>query len=91
MRSLVVAALLALVAPATAVAGPQAQPEPIPRPGEIVSSSNMTQLANLPKQAPFDGVNSFGTDIAFQRNLAYVGNYDGFVVYDVRTPGGRPS
>ena len=86
MRSLVVAALLALVAPATAVAGPQAQPDPIPAPGEIVSSSNMTQLANVPKQAPFDGVNSFGTDIAFQRNLAYVGNYDGFVVYDVRNP-----
>ena len=89
-RALLIAAALALIAPATAVARPPAPPGGVPAPGEIVSSRNMQLLANLPKQAPFAGVNSLGTDMAFQGNLAYVGNYDGFVVYDIRNPR-RPS
>ncbi len=85
-RSLLVAAALALIAPATAVAQPAPPPSGIPAPGQVVSSRNMQLIANIPKQAPFSGANSFGTDVAFQGNLAYVGNYDGFVIYDVRNP-----
>jgi hypothetical protein len=85
-RALLIAAALALIAPATAVAQPPAPPGGIPAPGQVVSSPNMQLLANLPKQAPFAGVNSYGTDMAFQGDLAYVGNYDGFVVYDIKDP-----
>ncbi|MFI9639732.1 LVIVD repeat-containing protein [Micromonospora sp. NPDC051925] len=54
---------------------------------EISSSPNLRQVANLPKQAPFDTTSAFGTDMAFQGRYAFVGNYNGFVVYDI----GRPS
>ncbi|GAB3297098.1 LVIVD repeat-containing protein [Parasphingorhabdus pacifica] len=53
---------------------------------EVVHSDNIKQLANLPKQAPFDNVDAYGTDIAFKGDHAYVGNYDGFVVYDIKNP-----
>ncbi|MBO4165203.1 LVIVD repeat-containing protein [Micromonospora antibiotica] len=54
---------------------------------EVSSSPNLRQVANLPKQAPFDTTSAFGTDMAFQGRYAFVGNYNGFVVYDI----GRPS
>ncbi|MBM0258059.1 LVIVD repeat-containing protein [Micromonospora sp. 4G55] len=54
---------------------------------EVSSSPNLRQIANLPKQAPFDAPNAFGTDMAFQGRYAFVGNYNGFVIYDI----GRPS
>lgn len=63
-----------------------APPAGIPAVDQIVSSPNVRQVANLPKQAPFTTPGSFGTDIAFQKDLVYVGNDDGFVVYDVRNP-----
>ncbi|MFR9727616.1 LVIVD repeat-containing protein [Saccharopolyspora sp. MS10] len=55
-------------------------------PGEPEHSPNIEHLANLPKQAPFDNLDAFGTDIAFQGDHAFVGNYDGVVVYDISTP-----
>ncbi|WFE65640.1 hypothetical protein [Micromonospora sp. WMMD714] len=53
---------------------------------EISSSPNLRQVANLPKQAPFDTTGAFGTDMAFQGRYAFVGNYNGFVVYDIGRP-----
>ncbi|QOC92482.1 LVIVD repeat-containing protein [Micromonospora craniellae] len=53
---------------------------------EISHSPNLRQIANLPKQAPFDTTAALGTDIAFQGKYAFVGNYDGFVIYDVARP-----
>jgi hypothetical protein len=50
---------------------------------EISRSRNMVPVAHLDKQAP---LNSTQTDIAFQDNYAFVGNYDGFVIYDIRNP-----
>ena len=50
---------------------------------EIGLSKNVQFLSNTPHAAPVD---DFGTDIAFSGNKAFVGNYDGFVVYDVSTP-----
>ncbi|MCG5218148.1 hypothetical protein [Streptosporangium sp. KLBMP 9127] len=43
-------------------------------------------MTNVPAQAPFDGPESWGTDLAFQGKYAYVGNFDGFTVYDITDP-----
>lgn len=51
---------------------------------EISSSPNVRQIANLPQQAPFD--TSLGTDMAFQGPYAFVGHYNGFVIYDISRP-----
>nr|WP_187352175.1 hypothetical protein [Allosaccharopolyspora coralli] len=53
---------------------------------EVSHSDNIEHLANLPKQPPFNNVGAYGTDIAFQGKHAFVGNYDGFVVYDINKP-----
>ncbi|GAA2773081.1 hypothetical protein GCM10010470_00830 [Saccharopolyspora taberi] len=53
---------------------------------EVTKSENIEHAANLPKQAPFDNLDAFGTDIAFKGNYAFVGNYDGLVVYDISNP-----
>ncbi|WP_431879867.1 LVIVD repeat-containing protein [Micromonospora marina] len=82
--------------PSSAQEIPRAQAAPatvdsaVPGVDEISSSPNLRQVANLPKQAPFDTSAAFGTDIAFQGRYAFVGNYDGFVVYDVARPS-RPT
>ncbi|RLP97673.1 hypothetical protein EAD96_29640 [Micromonospora sp. BL1] len=82
--------------PSSAQEIPRAQAAPatvdnvVPGVDEISSSPNLRQVANLPKQAPFDTSAALGTDIAFQGRYAFVGNYDGFVVYDVSRPN-RPT
>ncbi|MGL4744685.1 MAG: hypothetical protein ACRCXL_09920, partial [Dermatophilaceae bacterium] len=53
-------------------------------PDQIGRSANIAALSNTPHLGPFVG--QFGTDIAFQGNRAYVGNYQGFVIYDIRNP-----
>jgi hypothetical protein len=67
----------------------EGQAEPVngvPAVDQISRSRNVRHLANLPKQAPFNTEASFGTDIAFTDDHAVVGNYDGFVIYDVHDP-----
>ncbi|GGM07232.1 hypothetical protein GCM10012279_26530 [Micromonospora yangpuensis] len=63
-----------------------AVPAAVPGVDEISSSPNLRQVANLPKQAPFDTTSALGTDIAFQGRYAFVGNYQGFVIYDIARP-----
>jgi hypothetical protein len=53
-------------------------------PDEIGRSANVEHLKNIPSSGPLAGAT--GTDLAFQDNMAFVGNYNGFVVYDVSTP-----
>ncbi|WP_214105554.1 LVIVD repeat-containing protein [Acrocarpospora catenulata] len=53
---------------------------------EIGHSPNMRLVANVPLEAPFNGPQSWGTDLAFQGTYAYVGNYDGFMVVDIADP-----
>jgi hypothetical protein len=53
---------------------------------ELVSSSNVRHLANIPKQGPFDRLDALGSDIAFKGNLAFAGNYEGFMIYDISRP-----
>jgi hypothetical protein len=58
----------------------------IPGTDEIRHSPNMTLVANVPLDAPFDGPQSWGTDMAFQGDYAFVGNYEGFTVHDIGDP-----
>ncbi|MCK0110989.1 hypothetical protein MWU75_02390 [Ornithinimicrobium sp. F0845] len=51
---------------------------------EIATSDNVEHLANIAPQGAF--ADSYGTDMAFQGDLAYVGNYNGFTVYDISEP-----
>ncbi|OZM71582.1 hypothetical protein CFN78_18795 [Amycolatopsis antarctica] len=88
LGAIVASAALALTGVAGApVAGAQSS---VPGVDEVVSSPNMKHLANVPKQAPFNTENAIGTDIAFKDNHAIVGNYDGFVIYDIANPA-KPS
>lgn len=57
----------------------------IPGVDEIRNSRNVKHLANLPKPAPFTSSSTW-SDLAFQNGYAFDGNYDGFVIYDVRNP-----
>ncbi len=69
--------------PATAAAAATGAQLPV---DAVSSSPNLRLIANLPKQAPFDTTAAFGTDIAFQGPFAYVGNYDGFTIYNIANP-----
>jgi hypothetical protein len=72
---------------ATMFALPGAATEaPSPGVDEIASSANMRQLANIPKQGTFNTTDALGSDIAFQGDHAFVGNYEGFVIYDISRP-----
>ncbi len=53
-------------------------------PGEISKSDNITHLANIPIPAVFNG--NIGSDMAFQDDLAFIGNYNGFWVADISDP-----
>ncbi|GAA0209520.1 hypothetical protein GCM10010492_04050 [Saccharothrix mutabilis subsp. mutabilis] len=57
----------------------------IPGVDEIRHTRNIKHLANLPKPAPFTEASTW-SDLAFQDGYAFDGNYDGFVVYDIRNP-----
>ncbi len=57
-----------------------------PSPDEVLHSANMEVIANVPLEAPFDGPEAWGTDLAFQGDYAFVGNYEGFTVHDIGDP-----
>ncbi|MFI7576676.1 LVIVD repeat-containing protein [Micromonospora sp. NPDC049497] len=73
----------AQVAPRSAAPATVGAATTIPGVDEIASSPNLRQVANVPKQAPLTATNS---DIAFQGSYAFVGNYNGFVIYDIARP-----
>jgi hypothetical protein len=58
--------------------------EPNVRSGEIDRSRNMNIVARVPLVDDFAG--STGSDLAFRGGFAFVGNYNGFAVYDIRQP-----
>ncbi|MEU5846012.1 LVIVD repeat-containing protein [Saccharopolyspora shandongensis] len=80
------------LAPASAATPPNNGPEELSAQtvaapaGEVSKSENIEHVTNLPKQAPFNTLEAFGTDIAFKQDYAFVGSYDGFVVYDIKNP-----
>ncbi|WP_240181725.1 hypothetical protein, partial [Nocardioides sp. 616] len=55
-------------------------------PGESASSSNLSLLTNVPKSGAFAAPTAYNTDLAFQGDYAYAGNYEGFTVWDISTP-----
>ncbi|MEV8393783.1 MULTISPECIES: hypothetical protein [unclassified Streptomyces] len=54
----------------------------IPGVDEIVHSSNISHLANVPK----DLIKGTNSDLAFQGKYAFAGNYDGFRIFDISNP-----
>ncbi|MEU4832988.1 hypothetical protein [Streptosporangium sp. NPDC023615] len=54
--------------------------------GDGTHSANVTHLANVPLSAPLNGPQAWGTDLAFQGKYAFVGNFDGFSVFDISDP-----
>ncbi|MGN9836875.1 LVIVD repeat-containing protein [Nonomuraea sp. H19] len=76
--------IAAAAAFALALAGTPALAADIPPPDTVVTSPNVTHVGNIPKPAPIAG--TINTDIAFQDGYAYVGNYGGFSIYDIRNP-----
>ncbi|MGW2336966.1 LVIVD repeat-containing protein [Streptomyces sp. NPDC001685] len=54
----------------------------IPGQNEIVHSANIRHLANVPK----DTLKGLNSDLAFQGEYAFVGNYDGFRIFDISNP-----
>ena len=62
-----------------------AEPEPELATGET-ASRNMGLLANIPKNGAFAAEDSYSSDLAFQGDYAYAGNYNGFTVYDISRP-----
>jgi hypothetical protein len=56
----------------------------IPGVDEIVSSPNLRQVANLPKDGVFASTSN--SDLAFQGKYAFAGNFNGFAVIDVSNP-----
>ncbi|MEU1127624.1 hypothetical protein ABZ371_29585 [Streptomyces sp. NPDC005899] len=54
----------------------------IPGVDEIVHSGNIEHLTNVPK----DALRGINTDLAFQGDYAYAGNFDGFRIFDISNP-----
>ncbi|MFG1703555.1 LVIVD repeat-containing protein [Nonomuraea sp. M3C6] len=74
-----------LIAAFVAMAGTtvSAQAADIPAPGAIVMSPNIQHVTNVPKPEALTDIN---TDMAFQDDYAYVGNYSGFSIYNIKNP-----
>ncbi len=49
-------------------------------------SDNMELLATVPRQGALAGAGDHSTDLAFQGDYAYAGNYGGLSIYDISTP-----
>ncbi|MEV5888863.1 hypothetical protein AB0L76_05710 [Nonomuraea fuscirosea] len=50
------------------------------------TSPNVEHVAHIPRAAPLNGEADFNTDLAFQGDYAYVGNFGGFAIYDISDP-----
>lgn len=74
--------------PTPATSPPQesgSAPAPSPT-GDVMTSDNVKHVAHIPRTAPLDGEEDFNTDLAFQGDYAYVGNFGGFAIYDISDP-----
>ncbi|NUW45499.1 hypothetical protein HT134_36100 [Nonomuraea rhodomycinica] len=52
----------------------------------VMTSSNVKLVANVPRAAPLNNEMDWNTDLAFQGDYAFVGNFGGFSVYDISDP-----
>ncbi|MFI7533148.1 LVIVD repeat-containing protein [Streptosporangium sp. NPDC049376] len=76
--------IAAAAAAALVLATVPAQASDLPAPGQVVTSANVAHVTNVPKPAGLE--KTINTDIAFQGDYAFVGNYGGFSIYDIRDP-----
>ena len=49
-------------------------------------TAGLELVASRAKHGPFNTESAFNSDIAFEDGFAYVGNYEGVTIYDVRDP-----
>ena len=56
-------------------------------PDQIGYSKNIKHMSNTPLAGTFALPGAYGTDLAFQGDRAYVGNYNGFAIYDISDAG----
>ncbi|WP_240196972.1 LVIVD repeat-containing protein [Nonomuraea lactucae] len=54
--------------------------------GGAMTSGNVKLVANVPRTAPLDGEADWNTDLAFQGDYAFVGNFGGFTIFDISDP-----
>jgi hypothetical protein len=59
---------------------------PVVPAGESDGTPNMHLIANIPKSGAFTPANALNSDLAFQGNYAFAGNYNGFNVIDIKNP-----
>lgn len=85
-RRVSVAAIGAATLALGVITAPAVSAQDFPGADEVVSSPNMKLELNIPPTAPLAGASSVGTDIAFQDHYAFVGNYLGFTIYDIKNP-----
>ncbi|MEO3803660.1 hypothetical protein [Nonomuraea sp. B1E8] len=52
----------------------------------VMKSDNVEHVVNVPRTAPLDGSEDLNTDLAFQGDYAYLGNFGGFTIYDISDP-----
>lgn len=67
-------------------AGAAAQPLPLTSDEEVEKSDSVELIASVPLEGSFAEEGAFGTDMAFRGRWAYVGNYQGFQVFDIKRP-----
>lgn len=53
---------------------------------KVDSSSDLKLIASRPLVGPFAEEGAYGTDIAFKGKYAFQGNYQGFMVYNIKNP-----
>jgi hypothetical protein len=82
-RTLARFAFTGAVVASLATAGVSTSVADTPQTG-ATKSDNITHLASVPMVGPLAG--SINTDIAFEGKKAYVGNYNGFQIYDISDP-----
>jgi hypothetical protein len=85
-RRLSTAALGTLALALSVLAAAPAGAQDFPGEDELVSSANMRLVANIPATDPLSGPDSVGSDIAFQGDYAFGGNYLGFTIYNIKNP-----
>ncbi|GIJ09930.1 hypothetical protein Van01_31440 [Micromonospora andamanensis] len=80
------ALLLTGAAAAPASGAAESATNAVPGIDEIVSSPNLQQIANIPKFGGFASESAYNSDLAFQGDHVFAGNYNGFNVFDISDP-----
>jgi hypothetical protein len=85
-RQLVAIAGAGVLAAGVLAAAPAYAADPVPGPqgiDEVMKSDNVELLANRPRPQGLENLNS---DLAFQGDYAFAGNYNGFSIWDISDP-----